>query len=95
MSCHISSYLLALIICLNLLYDSNAALNEIFLLYHQKIMKKYPMMVTKFETFDGKNPFDPTKLCGAVTSPSECDEEKHGILSVVVEYYTTYKYIYG
>ena len=54
-------------------------------------MKSHPHMVAKFETFDGNNPLDPTKLCGAITSPDDYDTEKHGILSVVIEYYTPYK----
>ena len=42
-------------------------------------------MVAKFETFDGDNPFDPIKLCGAITSPDDYDADKHGILSAFIE----------
>ena len=78
------------IVGLSLLYDTGAALNTGYDAYHKQIMKAHPQMVAKFETFDGDNPFDPIKLCGAITSPEDYDVSKHGVLSAVIEYHTPY-----
>ena len=70
---------------LSILYDTGVTLNTGLEFYHRKIMKSRPHMVAKFETFDGNNPFDPIKLCGAITISDDYDAEKHGILSAVIE----------
>ena len=74
---------------LSLLYDIGAALNTGYL-YHQKIMKEYPAIVARYEEFDSEDPFDPIRLCGAITNPKDYDKSKHGILSAVIEYHTAY-----
>ena len=54
---------------LYMLFDTGVALNTGYLLYHQQIMKKHPVMVSGFENSDGANPFDPIKLWGVIFSP--------------------------
>lgn len=54
------------------------------------IMKDRPQIVDSFEEFNGANPFEPIKLCGAIIDPALYDKEKHGILSAVVRYKTPY-----
>ena len=78
------------VIAFSMLYDTGAALNTGYLPYHMNIINKHPSIVARFEKFDGENPFDPIKLCGAITDPAEYKETKHGILSAVVEYHTPY-----
>ena len=80
---------------LSLLFDTGAALNTGYLPYHTQIIKRYPSLVAKLKHFDGSNPFEPIKLCGAITDPSAYDNAKHGILSAVVEYHTPYCYLDG
>ena len=53
-------------------------------------MQECPEIVHSFEEFNGANPFEPIKLCGAITDPSAYNQEKHGILSAVVRYNTPY-----
>ena len=79
------------VIGLSLLFDTGAALNTGYLPYHNQIIKRHPNIVAKFEHFDGNVPFEPIRLCGAITNPSEYDSEKHGVLNAVVEYFTPYK----
>ena len=79
------------VIGLSLLFDTGAALNTGYLPYHARIIQRHPNIVAKCEYFDGENPFEPIKLCGAITNPSDYDSEKHGVLSTIVEYYTPYK----
>ena len=40
---------------------------------------------------DGNNPFGPIKLLGAIGSVSDYDPEKHGMLSAVIRYFTSYR----
>jgi len=47
-----------------------------------------PTAVEDFEQFDGSNPFDLIKLCGALLDQSNYDSTKHGILSAVIHYHT-------
>ena len=83
------------LIGLSMLYDTGAALNTGYLPYHSQIVKHHPSVIKRLEYFDGKNPFEPIKLCGTITQPSEYDSENHRILSAVVEYHTPYKYRNG
>ena len=82
-------------ICIKMIYDTGAALSTGFLDYHENIWKNHPKVVARYEKFDGENPFDPIKLCGAINNPKDYDESKHGLLSAVIEYYTPYKYSDG
>ena len=75
---------------LTMLYDTGAALNTGYLPYHRQIMKEHPSSVACYKEFNGSNPFDPIKLCGAITDPSAFKESLHGILSAVIEYHTPY-----
>jgi len=83
------------LIGLSMLYDTGSALNTGYLPYHSQIVKCHPSVVKRLEYFDGSNPFEPIKLCGAITQPSDYDSGNHGILSAVVEYHTPYKYRNG
>ena len=53
---------------IKMLYDTGAALSTGFLDYHENIWKKHPKVVARYEKFDGENPFDPIKLCGAINN---------------------------
>jgi len=72
------------------LYDTGAALNTGLLSYHKLIMKKQPELVAEYEEFNGSNPFDPIKLCGAITNPEMYDEQQHGVLTAVIRYRTPF-----
>ena len=72
------------------LFDTGAALNTGQLSYHQSLKSKRPDLIHSYEEFNGTNPFDPIKLCGAISDPSMYDTEKHGILSAVIRYRTPY-----
>ena len=50
-----------------------------------------PYLVHTFEVFDGNNSFDPIKLLGKSDSVSDYDPEKHGMLSIVIRYFTPYR----
>ena len=58
-------------------------------------MKEHLQMVAKFKLFDGDNPFDLIKLCGAITNPNDYDVDKYGVLSAVIKYHIPYKYKNG
>ena len=73
------------VIGLSLLFDTGAALNTGYLPYHAGIIKRHPDIAAKCEYFDGDNPFEPIKLCGAIINPSDYDSENHGVLSAKVE----------
>ena len=75
---------------MSFLYDTGAAINTGCLHYHLYIMQECPHIVHSFEEFNGANPFEPIKLCGAITDPLAYDVAKHGILSEVVRYRTPY-----
>jgi hypothetical protein len=77
------------------LYDTGGALNTGNIHLHNFIRKKTPSAVAAYEKFNGKIPFDPIKLCGALLDPSDYNAEKHGILSAVITYYTPFKSIKG
>ena len=79
-------------ICIKILYYTGAALSTGFLDDHENIWKNHPKVVATYEKFDGENPFDPIKLCGAITNPKYYDESRHELLSTMIEYYTPYKY---
>ena len=72
------------------LFDTGAALNTGQLVYHQSLKTKRPDVIHSYEEFNGTNPFDPIKLCGAISDPSTYDTEKHGILSAVIRYKTPF-----
>ena len=75
------------------LYDTGGALNSGNLNYHRDVIKrKMPAVVHSFEQFDGSNPFDPIKLCGALIEDESYSQEKHGILSAVIRYNTPFKH---
>jgi hypothetical protein len=58
--------------------------------FHLWFMKKYPASVHSIERWDKDN-FSPLKLAGAITDPADYDSSKHGLLTTVVSYWTTYK----
>ena len=61
------------------LYDTGGALNTGNIHLHNVIRKKTAAAVARYEEFNGTNPFDPIKLCGAILDPSDYNAEKHGI----------------
>ena len=73
------------------LYDTGGALNTGNIHLHNFIRRKTPSAVAAYEEFNGKNPFDPIKLCGALLDPADYNAEKHGILSAVITYHTPFK----
>lgn len=74
---------------------TGGALNTGNLALHLHFRKCVPTAVTDYEQFDGPNPFDPIKLCGALLDPSDYDSIKHGILSAVIRYHTPYSTVQG
>jgi hypothetical protein len=76
------------------LFDTGAALNTGQLHYHLSLKNKRPDLIHSYEEFNGTNPFDPIKLCGAITDPSTYDTGKHGVLSAVIRYKTPF-YVKG
>jgi hypothetical protein len=72
------------------LFDTGAALNTGQLSYHLSQKNSRPNLVNSYEEFNGTNPFDPIKLCGAITDPSTFDTTTHGILSAVIRYKTPF-----
>ena len=56
------------------------------------MMETQPDLVVEYEAFDGENPFDPIKLYGAITDPSQYNENDHGILKAVIRYKTPFLY---
>jgi hypothetical protein len=76
------------------LFDTGAALNTGQLYYHLSLKNKRPDLIHSYEEFNGTNPFDPIKLCGAITDPTTYDTGKHGILSAVIRYKTPF-YVKG
>ena len=73
------------------LYDTGGALNTGNIYLHNLIKENSPEVVATYEEFDGANPFEPMKLCGALMDPSDYDEKKHGILSAVIGYHTPFQ----
>ena len=72
------------------LYDTGGALNTGNIHLHNLIKEKSPSAVAMYEEFDGTNPFDPIKLCGALLDPADYDAKKHGILSAVIGYHSPF-----
>ena len=72
------------------LFDTGAALNTGLLSYHQSLKKIRPELIDSYEEFNGTNPFDPIKLCGALKDTSEYSTATHGILSAVIRYKTPF-----
>jgi len=73
------------------LFDTGAALNTGYLPYHRFIMSTRPDLIAEYEEFNGRNPFDPIKLGGAITDPSAYNLENHGLLKAVIRYHTPFK----
>ena len=82
----------ALQVAVTCLHDTGTALNTCQLAYHKNIMKDFPSLIHSCEEFDGSNPFDPIKLCGAITDPSAYDESLHGALLAVIMYHTPFRH---
>ena len=72
------------------LFDTGAALNTGLLSYHQSLKKIRPELIHSYEEFNGTNPFDPIKLCGALKDTSDYSTATHGILSAVIRYKTPF-----
>ena len=72
------------------LFDTGAALNTGQLSYHMALKKMRPDLIASYEEFNGTNPFEPIKLCGAIQDPSTYSTERHGILSAVIRYKTPF-----
>ena len=64
---------------------------KIPLSYHQFVKNLLPTVVVKYDDFDGKNPFDPIKLEGALLNPDGYNVEKHDITSALITYHTLSK----
>ena len=76
---------------LQALLDTCGAMNTGWLQFHLYIITTYPHLVTEFNQFDDSNPFKPVKLHSAIVDPDTFDTSKHGILTVLVRYYTPIK----
>ena len=76
---------------LAVLYDIGTALTSGYLSHHLRIKEKCPEVVHSYEAFDGDRPFDPINLLRAISNTNNYDPEKHGMLEVVIQYYTSYK----
>ena len=49
-----------------------------------------PDSIESYEEFNGTNPFEPIKLCGAIHDPSTYSTEKYVFLSAVIWYKTPF-----
>jgi hypothetical protein len=72
------------------LMDTCGALNTGYLLFHLWLKSERPDLVAEFISFDDTNPFEPIKLGGAISDPSNFDASDHGNLTAVIRYYTPY-----
>jgi hypothetical protein len=72
------------------LMDTCGALNTGYLLFHLWLKSERPDLVAEFISFDDENPFEPIKLGGAISDPSDFESSTHGNLTAVIRYYTPY-----
>jgi hypothetical protein len=70
--------------------DTCGALNTGYLLFHLWLKAERPDLVAEFISFDDANPFEPIKLGGAISDPSDFESSTHGNLTAVIRYYTPY-----
>ena len=54
------------------------------------IAAQHPEVVHSLRFFDSEDPFEPIKLEGAVSDPSDYDASRHGLLTAVIQYKTPY-----
>jgi hypothetical protein len=72
------------------LMDTCGALKTGYLLFHLWLKSERPDLVAGFISFDDANPFEPIKLGGAISDPSDFDASDHGNLTAIIRYYTPY-----
>jgi hypothetical protein len=72
------------------LMDTCGALNTGYLKFHLWLKSERPDLVAEFISFDDANPFEPIKLGGAISDPTDFDASDHGNLTAVIRYYTPY-----
>jgi hypothetical protein len=73
------------------LFDTCGSLNTGLLVFHVYVASQYPDAVESLRFFDSNDPFEPIKLEGAVSDPSDYDASRHGLLTAVIRYKTPYK----
>ena len=73
------------------LFDTCGSLNTGHLLFHMYIASQHPDVVHNVRFFDSNDPFEPIKLEGAVTDPKDYDASRHGLLTAVIQYKTSFK----
>jgi hypothetical protein len=54
------------------------------------IAAQHPEVVHSLRFFDSEDPFEPIKLEGAVSDPTDYDASRHGLLTAVIQYRTPY-----
>jgi hypothetical protein len=72
------------------LMDTCGALNTGYLIFHLWLKAERPDLVAEFICFDDANPFEPIKLGGAISDPSDFESSTQGNLTAVIRYYTPY-----
>jgi hypothetical protein len=72
------------------LFDTCGSLNTGHLLFHMFIAAQHPEVVHSLRFFDSEDPFEPIKLEGAVSDPTDYDASRHGLLTAVIQYKTPY-----
>jgi hypothetical protein len=70
------------------LMDTCGALNTGCLLFHLWLKSERPDLVAEFISFDDANPFEPIKLGGAISDPSDFESSTHGNLTAVIRCHT-------
>lgn len=82
---------------LTVLLDTCAGLNSGSYVFHKALADIYPNCVADFVEFDNDlNPFEPVRLTGAITDPSDYDPASlHGSLRAVITYHLPYTFVDG
>jgi hypothetical protein len=71
------------------LFDTCGSLNTGQFLFHLYIAAQHPDVVHSLRFFNSTNPFEPIKLEGAVSDPTDYDASRHGLLTAVIHQYRT------
>ena len=72
------------------LFDTCGSLNTGHLSFHLYIAAQNPEVVHSLRFFNSDDPFEPIKLEGAVSDPTDYDASRHGLLTAVIQYKTPY-----
>ena len=72
------------------LFDTCGSLNTGYLPFHAWIASMHPSAVAEFRYHNGRAPFAPVKLEGAVTDRTGTTDSNHGLLTAVIRYKTAY-----